>query len=151
MMAHQRPLVNDCRIVSSDLTSWQPGWQQFQRILKKQDLVDPQTGIQRADGSAEEDQVMEMLLMALCMSAFALLVAALAFRAATGPAESTESLKPALPAKPAVPARFFAGRIPPIVPPRPQVPIEVLLREIEDHVRPEPAAAGRFRVLSSTR
>ena len=54
-MAHERPLVNDCRIVSSDLTSWQPGWQQFPRILKRRDLVDPQTGTQRAYRSAEED------------------------------------------------------------------------------------------------
>jgi hypothetical protein len=79
------------------------------------------------------------------MSAFGVVVLALAFRAAAGPAESAQSLKPALPARPAAPAHFFADRVLPTIPsPQPQVPIEVLLREIEDHVRLEQAAAESY-------
>jgi hypothetical protein len=88
---------------------------------------------------------MEMLLMGLCMSAFGVAVAALSFRAATRPEDPSESAQPALAAKPAVPARFFGDRVLPIIPsPPPQVPIEILLRQIENHVRLEQAAAESF-------
>ncbi len=89
---------------------------------------------------------MEMLLMGLCMSVFGLAVAALAFGAATRSESSDPAVGSELPlVKAAAPARFFSDRaaIPPPVPPR-QVPIEVLLRQIENHVRLEQAAAESF-------
>jgi hypothetical protein len=90
---------------------------------------------------------MEMFWMALCLSMFGVVVAAVAFRAATRPAESPQTVQPTVPAKPAVPARFFSDRMLPIIPPQPRVPIEVLLRQIEDHVRLEQAAAESFLEL----
>jgi hypothetical protein len=88
---------------------------------------------------------MEMFLMALCLSMFGVAVAALAFKAATRPSESTQSVQPTVSVKPAVvPARFFSDRVLPMVPAQPRVPIEVLLRQIEDHVRLEQAAAESF-------
>jgi hypothetical protein len=87
---------------------------------------------------------MEMLLMALCLSMFGVAVAAVAFKAATRPSESPQSVQPTIPVKPALPARFFSDRLLPIIPPQPRVPIEVLLHQIEDHVRLEQAAAESF-------
>jgi hypothetical protein len=89
---------------------------------------------------------MEMLLMGLCMSVFALGVAAAAFGAATRSETSDPAVQPQLPSVKAVaPTRFFSDSvaIPPSRP-SPQVPIEVLLLQIENHVRMEQAAAESF-------
>ncbi len=90
---------------------------------------------------------MEMLLMGLCMSMFAAVVAAIGFKAA---GRSVSQEQPPLPAQPAVqglkaaPERFFSDRVIPTVPAHTQVPIEVLIQQIENHVRLEQAAAESF-------
>jgi len=89
---------------------------------------------------------MEMFLMALCMSVFALGVAVAAFRAATISDSSKPAAQLQLPLVKAVaPPRFFSDSvaIPPAVPSGP-IPIEVLLLQIENHVRMEQAAAESF-------
>jgi hypothetical protein len=87
---------------------------------------------------------MEIFLMALCVSVFGLAVAALAFGAATNSEASAPAVQAPAPAK-AVPARFFADGVVPQVPTAPpQIPIELLLRQIENHVRLEQAAAESF-------
>ena len=87
---------------------------------------------------------MEMLLMGLCISVFGFGVAALAFGAATRDQAIQPTTQAEVPAKPIAPARFFAEAEAPILPRMPQVPIEVLLRQIENHVRLEQAAAESF-------
>ena len=89
---------------------------------------------------------MEMFLMGLCVGVFGVVVAAVAFGAATRSESSDSAVQPQLPLVKAVaPARFFSDRVavPPTVPPL-QVPIEVLLLQIENHVRMEQAAAESF-------
>ena len=89
---------------------------------------------------------MEMFLMALCMTVFALGVAVAAFGAATrtGTPKAVAQPQPSLP-KVVAPTRFFSDSpsAPPAIPSG-QVPIEVLLLQIENHVRMEQAAAESF-------
>lgn len=95
---------------------------------------------------------MDMLLMGLCVAVFGVVVAALAFGAATRSSDSSYSaVQPDLPlAKAATPARFFSDRVPLSAPVPPlQVPIEVLLLQIENHVRLEQAAAESFLAFPS--
>lgn len=88
---------------------------------------------------------MEMFLMALCMSMFALAVAAIAFGAATQKESPTLPAKPELqPAQAAAAGRFFADKVAPRKSLGTCVPTEVLLAQIENHVRLEQAAAESF-------
>ena len=89
---------------------------------------------------------MEMFLMALCISVFAMGVAVAAFGAATRSESPSSTPQPQLPLVKAVPpTRFFSDSVvvPPAIP-TPPVPIEVLLLQIENHVRMEEAAAESF-------
>jgi hypothetical protein len=94
---------------------------------------------------------MDMLLMGLCVAVFGVVVAALAFGAATRSSDSSYSaVQPELPLAKAAPARFFSDRVPRSAPVPPfQVPIEVLLLQIENHVRLEQAAAESFLAFPS--
>ena len=88
---------------------------------------------------------MEMFLMVLCMSLFALGIMAAAFGAATNPNQppQTAEQKQEVPVV-LEPANFFSDySVSPVIT-RTQVPIEVLLLQIENHVRLEQAAAESF-------
>ena len=88
---------------------------------------------------------MEMFLMILCMSVFAIGVMSLAFGAANRPlpgeADAQTETRPVLQTQP---ARFFVDRATPPVTAYSRVPIEALLLQIERHVRLEQAAAESF-------
>jgi hypothetical protein len=89
---------------------------------------------------------MEMLWMGLCLSIFCLAVGAVAFGAATRSEAADSTVQPQLPLmKPVATTRFFsdAGTTRPAIV-APQVPLEILLRQIENHVRLEQAAAESF-------
>ncbi len=87
---------------------------------------------------------MEMFLMIMLMSVLTFAIAAIAFKASERREPPSETVQPALPALKAAPERFFAARVIPTIPVHTQLPIEVLLRQIEDHVRMEQAAAESF-------
>jgi hypothetical protein len=88
---------------------------------------------------------MEMFLMALCMSMFALAVAAIAFGAATQKESPALPVKPELqPVQAAAASRFFADKVAPRKNLGTCVPKEILLAQIENHVRLEQAAAESF-------
>ena len=87
---------------------------------------------------------MEMFLMVLCMSMFGLAVTAIAFGAAARPGSSSPVQPELRPVKAVPPGRFFTDQIMPPAAPRTHVPTEHLLRQIENHVRLEQAAAESF-------
>ncbi len=87
---------------------------------------------------------MEMLVMGLCFTFVGLAITALAFAAATRPQGPPLKAQPEQPVIKPAPARFFSEGIIPSIPVPIQVPIEVLLKQIEDHVRLEQAAAESF-------
>ena len=85
--------------------------------------------------------------MGLCMSMFAVAVAAIGLKAAAGsePHEApAQPIQPAVPVLKVTPERFFSDRVIPTVPAHSQVPIDVLIQQIESHVRVEQAAAETF-------
>lgn len=85
---------------------------------------------------------MEMFLMVVCMSLFALGVTAAAFGAATRGDEAAE--KPAVEPVALPKPQFFKDyTVSPAIT-QPQVPIEALLLQIENHIRLEQAAAESF-------
>jgi hypothetical protein len=87
---------------------------------------------------------MEMLWIGLCFSALGFGFGALVFGAGRRAESSVPAVQSEVPAKPVATARFFSDRVMPAVPLPPQAPIEVLLRQIENHVRLEAAAAQSF-------
>jgi hypothetical protein len=88
---------------------------------------------------------MEMWLMVLCVSLFALAVTGLAFGAATRPEQAAPvpEAEPEAVVKVAAP-RFFVNKPAMTGALEPRVPIEALLLQIESHVRLEQAAAESF-------
>ena len=88
---------------------------------------------------------MEMLLMVLCMSMFAMGITCLAFGAATRSEKEARQEQPHLePVVAVAPTRFFARDLATPLETRPRVPIEALLLQIESHVRLEQAVAETF-------
>lgn len=92
---------------------------------------------------------MEMLLMGACLSLFGLVIAALAFGAATREGWATETAAAPVIEKDAMnraasSARFFVNPTALPAAARTEIPIEALLLAIENHVRLEQAAAECF-------
>lgn len=88
---------------------------------------------------------MDMLVVGLCFTFFAVAVTALVFVAATRPQASTLDAPSEQAVTKAAPARFFAEHVSATIPaPMPPIPIEVLLQQLENHVRLEQAAAASF-------
>ncbi len=87
---------------------------------------------------------MEMLLMGICLSVFAMGIACAAFSAAVGPRRTAPETK-VEPVKAPQPVRFFLSEVSvPTRAGRVSVPIEALLAQLERHVRLEQAAAESF-------
>lgn len=88
---------------------------------------------------------MEMLLMGICFSVFAMGIAAAAFGAAVRPKEAPKAA-PEMKAEPAITAeRFFVSQVSVPTPTgRVTVPVEALMAQLERHVRLEQAAAASF-------
>ncbi|HVO97891.1 MAG TPA: hypothetical protein VMT15_07480 [Bryobacteraceae bacterium] len=89
---------------------------------------------------------MEMLLMGICFSVFAMGIAAAAFGAAVRPKEAPKAA-PEVKAQPAIAPeeRFFVSEVTVPTPTgRVTVPVEALMAQLERHVRLEQAAAASF-------
>ncbi len=89
---------------------------------------------------------MEMLLMGICFSVFAMAIAALAF-GATVRTKETPGTAPQVKAEPAaaVEQGFFVSQVSVPTPAgRVAVPVEALMAQLERHVRLEQAAAASF-------
>jgi hypothetical protein len=88
---------------------------------------------------------MEMLLMGICFSVFAMAIAAAAFGAATKTTEAPKTV-PEVKAEPAIgDERFFVTQVTvPTSAGRVSVPVEALIAQLERHVRLEQAAAASF-------
>jgi hypothetical protein len=87
---------------------------------------------------------MEMLLIGICLSIFAMAIACAAFGAAVGPRQAAPEAK-VEPVPAPSPARFFVREVTvPTSAGRVSVPIEALLAQLERHVRLEQAAAESF-------